>query len=183
MTVLIVDGLEPVKIEEVRGEQVARARRGGNGNLEAFAQQQAVREAGQRIIFGELRQIMPCRMMLDRRAIQVRDRLQVKTRDHCDEYGFDQEHFGVQRIGMRVERMEGERSHGRHGCEEQACHANFRPDRGPGDHAGAEAENQADGDEVQQGIVDHERGGVEDGEKRCAYIVSDCVAPFPATQA
>ena len=46
-------------------------------------------------MFGELTQIMLCRMMLYRRAIEMRDGLQAKSCNHGNEHRLDEKHFGV----------------------------------------------------------------------------------------
>ena len=72
---------------------------------------------------------------------------------HRDDEGLDQKQFGVEGHRMRLHRVPGQRGDGRHGRDQQAGYADFRPDRGPRNDARAKAEDEAHGDEVEQGIM------------------------------
>ena len=131
---------------------------------------------------GQLSQIMLCRMMLDRRAIEMRDGLQAESRNHRNEHRLDQKHFRVEPVAMHTERMDPKRRNGRDRGQQQTHHAQFRPDRGPGNHAGSEAEDQADRDQLQHGFVDREHQNVEQGKLRRRCAIADRIISFPASQ-
>ena len=83
---------------------------------------------------------------------------------------------------MPVECMKRQRHHGWYGGQQQAYHAQFRSDRGPGNHAGAKAEYQADRDQLQHGLVDREHQYVEQGQLYRRGIIADRIEPFPTPQ-
>ncbi len=150
--------------------------------LEQFAEQQAIRETGQCVGSCKLRHVVPCRMVLDRRAVEVGNGLEAERRDHRDNQRLDQKQFGMQRHAMAFERMERQRGNSRQRCEKQADYADIRADRGARDDTRAKAEYQTDRDEMQQRIMGGDCDHVEKCQQDREGIVSDRVTPFPASE-
>ena len=125
---------------------------------------------------------MARRMVFDRRAIEIADRLKAERGNHRDDQRFDEEQFAVERGRAGFPCMDRQRGDCRHGGQQKAYHTDFGTDRRPRHHARAKAEDKADGDEVQQRIVRGYCNNIEQGDEHGGCIVADRIAALPSPQ-